>query len=143
MVAVMFAIAGVGLVKVLHAPTAATPDCLTVPAASTAPVTFDAKRLDAQLERKARRFFADPTHLWVDVPKRTVHLTTICKGYEEHFIHYLAKKGAPETKVLSFVKLYAPSETRAKIEIDLSIEYIPYDWRLSDQHSAWAGERSR
>ncbi len=104
---------------------------------------FDAKRLNAQLDREARRFFADPTHLWVDVPRRTVHLTTICKWYEEDFVRWLAREGAAKTKVLAFVKLYAPPEVAAKMGVDFTTEYLPYDWRLSDQHAAWAGERRR
>jgi hypothetical protein len=105
---------------------------------------FDPKRLDAQLDRETRRFFADPTHLRVDVANRTVHLSTICQWYEEDFAKWLAKNGpAGQTKVLAFVKLYAPVATEAKIRPDFRVDYLTYDWRLSDQHAPWARERTR
>jgi hypothetical protein len=51
MVLVMFAIAGVGLVKVLHSATTPTPDYLTVPTASIDPVAFDTAPLDRVMHR--------------------------------------------------------------------------------------------
>jgi len=100
---------------------------------------FDPKRLDEQLEREARRFFADPSHLVVDVETKTVSLTAILDWYQEDFLRWLTEaKGIEDPSVLDYVRLYAPEDVANQIGDDFSVEYLEYDWRLNDRNAEWA-----
>jgi hypothetical protein len=46
---------------------------------------FTAAGIDAELEREARRFFAEPRNLELDPARRTVRLSEILRFYTEDF----------------------------------------------------------
>ncbi|MGD8240938.1 MAG: DUF547 domain-containing protein, partial [Armatimonadota bacterium] len=103
---------------------------------------FDPKRLDEQLDRETRRFFADPTHLTVDVETRTVGLTAILDWYQDDFLNWLREqKGIEDPAVLDYARLYAPEDVAGSIGDDFTVEYLDYDWRLNDTHAEWAAQR--
>ncbi len=103
---------------------------------------FTPARLDAQLEREARRFFDDPTHLDVDPEIKTVYLSSILDWYGEDFVRWLTEvKGIEEPSLLDYVKIYAPEELASQIGDDFSVEFLDYGWGLNDQAAEWAAER--
>ena len=72
---------------------------------------FEAARLDAQLDREARRFLADPTHLRVDEANRVVHVSMYFKWYEDDFLRWLTGvKGIEPPHIIDYLKLYVPRE---------------------------------
>ncbi len=83
---------------------------------------FFAERLDAQLDRESRRFFADSRHLQRDDAARKVRLSEILKFYTEDFL-----KRSPD--LIAYVNRYLPE----KIPGDYQVEFIDYDWTVKAQ----------
>lgn len=103
---------------------------------------YDPARLDAQLDRDARRFFAIPERLSVDFASRTVSVSPILQWYRDDFLAWLTKvKGIRKPTILDFVKLYAPGSVAGRIGPTYRLKTLEYDWRLTDSRAAWAGKR--
>ena len=83
---------------------------------------FLAATLEQQLEREARRFFADPRHLMVDTARGVLRLSEILRFYPEDFL-----KAAPS--LIAYVNRYR----EVKVPDGYAIEYIPYDWTINRQ----------
>ena len=60
---------------------------------------FDAARLDAQLDREARRFLNEERNVQVDPAARTVRLSSILKWYEADFL-------AAQPSLIAYVNQY-------------------------------------
>lgn len=80
---------------------------------------FDPARVDAQLEREARRFFNEPRNVQVDPPLHVVRLNSILRFYRGDFLAH-----AP-----SLVD-YANRYRDEPIPEGYTIRFIPYDWAL-------------
>jgi len=105
---------------------------------------FDPGRLDEQLERETRRFFADESHLRVDAESRTVHLSAILNWYGKDFLRWLKDvKGVEKPVVLDYVKLYAPPGVAETFERDFRVKYRKYDWGLNDVTGPVAATRGK
>jgi hypothetical protein len=99
---------------------------------------FTGAELDDQLDREARRFFAEERNLRIDHTERVVLLSSILEWYEDDFTDWLAARrpDRPAT-LLEYVALYAPPERAADLQRarDYEIRFVPYDWSLNDQAS--------
>ena len=99
---------------------------------------FTATRLDEQLDRAARRFFALPRNLSFDHREETVYVSSILDWYESDFTGWLERNhpDRPAT-LLTYISLYAPAEYEAALlrarEEGYAVDFIEYDWRLNDQ----------
>jgi hypothetical protein len=83
---------------------------------------FDPRRLDAQLDREARRFLNDPRNVQVDPPLEVVRLSSILKFYGEDFLAH-----APS--LLAYVNRYREEP----VPEGYRVEFIPYDWTLAQR----------
>jgi hypothetical protein len=97
---------------------------------------FSAEGLDGELDREARRFFADPEKLRIDHEARVVHLSSILDWFEGDFSDWLKQHGpgGPPT-LLAYIRRYVSAERQAEIDraLDYDIEFIEYDWGLNSQ----------
>lgn len=83
---------------------------------------FTAANLDAELDRQAREFFAEPRNLVVDDATRTIRLSSILKFYTADFL-----KVAPS--LVDYVNRYR----QPPIPADYKVAFIPYDWTINAQ----------
>ncbi len=103
---------------------------------------FDHRRLDAQLDREAFRFFADASHLRVDAAGETVYLSSILDWYGEDFTRWLKEvKQIDEPSILDYARIYAPADIADEIADDFEVKWPEYGWGLNDQAAAWASDR--
>jgi hypothetical protein len=99
---------------------------------------FVGKKLDAQLDRQARRFFAAERNLRIDHQARVVELSSILDWYEDDFTDwYEAQHPGTKATLLDYAALYTPAEKAADLrtaaEQDYEIVFVPYDWSLNVQ----------
>ncbi len=83
---------------------------------------FDPSRLDAQLEREARRFFNEPRNVQVDPPLRVVRLNSTVRFYREDFL-------AQAPSLVAYANRYLEEP----IPEDYLVRFIPYDWTLQQR----------
>jgi hypothetical protein len=83
---------------------------------------FEAARLDAELDREARRFLNEERNVRVDPAARTVHLSSILKWYESDFL-------AVRPTLIEYVNQYR----EVPIGADYDVEFLPYDWTLNQR----------
>lgn len=103
---------------------------------------FTPERLDEQLDRETHRFFAESSHLRIDVASETVYLTPLLDWYGEDFIRYLKEvKQIDEPSLLDYLRIYAPASSADEIADDFEIQWLEYGWGLNDQAAPWASER--
>jgi len=96
---------------------------------------FTAARLDEQLERETRRFFAEPRNLSIDHEGRTVSLSQILEWYAQDYLDDLAEQGVEAPTLLEYAARFAPDELAAQLRgpaADYELRFVPYDWRLND-----------
>lgn len=97
---------------------------------------FVGERLDAQLDRETRRFFAEERNLLIDHDERVVYLSSILDWYADDFTDWLAERrpDRPAT-LLEYVSLYVPPARAAELgrARDYEIRFVPYDWSLNDR----------
>jgi hypothetical protein len=87
---------------------------------------FTAARLDEELEREARAFFARPENLRVDRDARVVWLNAILDFYTEDFVP------RPAASLVAYANRYAPQPMPA----DFGVRFLPYDWSIADSRPA-------
>ena len=97
-------------------------NCMSVGCPRLPREPFLAATLEQQLEREARRFFADPRHLMVDTARSVLRLSEILRFYPEDFL-----KAAPS--LIAYVNRYR----EVKVPDGYTVEYIPYDWTINRQ----------
>ncbi|OGA47216.1 MAG: hypothetical protein A3F74_16515 [Betaproteobacteria bacterium RIFCSPLOWO2_12_FULL_62_58] len=98
-------------------------NCMAVGCPRLPKTPFTASELDDQLDREARRFFAEPRNLQRVPETKTVRLSEILKFYREDFL-----RRSPN--LIAYVIQYA----REKIPEDYAVEFIGYDWTINDQN---------
>ncbi|MBD3292284.1 MAG: DUF547 domain-containing protein [Armatimonadia bacterium] len=115
---------------------------------------FFPDRLDDQLERETRRFFAAASHLKVAPEESAVYLSPILKWYSEDFTEHIkrirrttapqpragSQRHGTEPTVLDYVRLYAPEDT-PEITGGMQVRWQTYGWQLNDQGAPWADMR--
>jgi Protein of unknown function, DUF547 len=97
-------------------------NCMAVSCPRLPKEQFRAETLDADLERLAREFFADPRNASVDATARKVRFSEILKFYTEDFL-----KAAPS--LIAYANRHRAEQIPAEFETD----FIPYDWTLNKQ----------
>jgi hypothetical protein len=85
-------------------------------------VPFTADKLDDELDRETRAFFARPENLRIDDTQRRVIFNEILKFYTEDFI----PAHAPS------LIAYAQSYVTQKIPTDFTVVFAPYDWTVAN-----------
>lgn len=85
---------------------------------------FFPSRIDAQLDREARRFVNEKRNVDFDPAKKLVRLSHIFDWYKDDF-------GTTPNKVLDWINHYR--DVNAQIPNDAKIEYLDYDWTLNDR----------
>lgn len=100
-------------------------NCMAVGCPRLPRVPFTASGLNEQLDRKARRFLAEPRNLELMPTAKTVRLSEILKFYREDFL-----RRSPS--LIAYVNQYVPE----KIPEDYQVEFIDYDWTVNDVRGA-------
>jgi len=100
-------------------------NCMAVGCPRLPGVPFTAAGLDDQLDREARRFFAEPRNLRLVPERKTVRLSEILRFYKEDFL-----RRSPS--LIAYANRYAPE----KIPEDYQVEFSDYDWTVNDQSNA-------
>jgi Protein of unknown function, DUF547 len=85
-------------------------------------VPFTADKLDDELDRETRAFFAKPENLRIDDSKRTVIFNEILKFYTEDFTP------AHATNLIAYAQRYVTQ----KIPTDYTVAFAPYDWTVAN-----------
>ncbi len=96
-------------------------NCMSVGCPRLPTVPFTARDLDKQLDREARRFFAEPRNLERVPAIKTVRLSEILKFYREDFLRR-------SSSLIAYANQYVTN----KIPEDYRVEFIDYDWTVND-----------
>ena len=83
---------------------------------------FSADRLDEELERETRAFFARPENLRIEHGQRTVYFNEIFRFYTEDFTP------AHAASLIAYAQRY----TALVIPPDYQVTFTPYDWTVAD-----------
>jgi hypothetical protein len=83
---------------------------------------FEATKLESQLERESKKFFANPQNMRVDVATRTVYLSEIFSFFPEDFV----PEHAPN--FIAYANSYAP----APADTSWQLRFVPYDWTIAN-----------
>lgn len=100
---------------------------------------FRAEALNAQLDREARRFFAEARNLEIDDAARVIHLSPILDWYQDDFLSWLAHRGETDPQLLDYVAQYVDAATGARLRgagRGYAIRFRDYDWALNDAASS-------
>lgn len=100
-------------------------NCMSVGCPQLPRVPFTANELNDQLDREARRFFAEPRNLQLVPERKIVRLSEILKFYTEDFLR-------KSPSLIAYVNRYAPE----KIPEDYKVEFIDYDWTVKNRERA-------
>ena len=98
---------------------------------------FLPETLDEQLEAATRGFLSRAWYCRVSEDGRTVRVSSILDWYGEDFLKWLKSEGRKE-EIGEYLALYAPEQVGEALEGGAAIEYIEYDWRLTDQAADWS-----
>ena len=83
---------------------------------------FSPAKIDAQLDREARKFSNETRNVAYDAASKTVKLSHIFDWYDKDF---------PDKKPLLWInRLRAPDQ---QIPADAKVTFVDYDWRLNDR----------
>jgi hypothetical protein len=84
---------------------------------------FTPAKLDAQLDREARKFCNEKRNVDYDAATKTLKLSHIFDWYKGDF-------GKDPAKVIHWIDNWRATD--AQIPIDVKIDYVDYDWTLND-----------
>jgi hypothetical protein len=89
---------------------------------------YTAERLNGQLDRNARDFFARKTNFQYDIQSRSIKLSHILELFGQDF-------GATTTEQLKRIAPYLPDAAARMLATggDARVSYLEYDRRLNDQ----------
>ncbi|MGH8606318.1 MAG: DUF547 domain-containing protein [Gammaproteobacteria bacterium] len=83
---------------------------------------FTGRGLEAQLDREARKFFAEGRNLSVVHSSRVVYLSELLSFYPEDFVT------AATPSLIAYVNQYLPEP----IPLDYEVRFIDYDWTVAN-----------
>ena len=97
---------------------------------------YQAGRLNAQLDERARAFINDPARNRFDREKKVASLSMIFKWFEEDF-------SAQAGSLLGYVARYVADQDLARdlAASPYTVEYLEYDWRLNGPPPKTKAER--
>jgi len=89
---------------------------------------YHAEKLDEQLTKNTRRFFADPAKLQYDPERGRLEVSPIIKWFAEDF-------GKSEQQRIALLSPYIPETIQKELANKKSVQlsYLPYDWNLNEQ----------
>lgn len=96
---------------------------------------FVGSKLNAQLDRETKRFFAEKRNVRVEASTKTIYLSSILKWYRVDFTSYLKAKNITSKAsdaILTYINLYRAKEAQLPLQ-GHNIKYVNYDWRINDQ----------
>ncbi|MEE9128144.1 MAG: DUF547 domain-containing protein [Planctomycetota bacterium] len=97
---------------------------------------FRPKTLQQDLDRESRKFFAEERNLRIDHQARKIYLSALMQWYEADFLSDRPSSFVPELYYLfPFLPAGRSGELELASEAGYAIEFMPYDWRLNDQHA--------
>ncbi len=94
---------------------------------------FTPARIEAQLDREARRFCNEARNVRVDVAARRVVLSKIFDWYEGDFAEYERARGRADGDRVTFINRYRAAD--AQISRDFALEFVDYDWTINAQRA--------
>ena len=97
-------------------------NCMAVSCPRLPRKPFTAQNLDAELEREALRFFAEPRNLMVDAQTRTITFNEILAFFPEDFL-----------AVAPSLAAYANRYALDPVPLDYQVQFRPYDWGVNAQ----------
>ena len=83
---------------------------------------FSGKRLDAELEREARKFFSEDRNLRVDHANKTIHVSEILDFYTEDFTP------AHAPSLIAYINRYLADP----VPEDFAVRFSDYDWTIAN-----------
>ena len=83
---------------------------------------FSGSKLDAELDRETRAFFARESNFRIDTESRTVWLSELLDFYPEDFVPDFAPS------LLEYANRYAP----VAAPLDYRVRFVPYDWTVAN-----------
>ena len=89
---------------------------------------FEGARLEQQLERESRLFFADPRNMRIDTAAKTVYLSEIFSFFPDDFTPAQAASAAPH--LIAYANRYAP----VAADPTWQLKFVPYDWTIANWH---------
>jgi hypothetical protein len=96
-------------------------NCMSVSCPRLPRTPFTAAGLTAELDREARRFFAEPKYLVVDDAQRTVRVSAILEFFTGDFL-------AHADSLIAYINKYRADRP---IPADYKVEFLPYDWAIN------------
>jgi Protein of unknown function, DUF547 len=97
-------------------------NCMSVSCPRLPREVFTPEKVDAQLEREAKKFFAEPRNLSVDETRKVIKFSEILQFYTSDFI---AKSPT--------LAAYANRYREQKIPEGYAVEFVDYDWTINRQ----------
>lgn len=97
-------------------------NCMSVGCPRLPREPFHAAQLDRQLEREARKFFAEERNARTDDSQRKVYLSEILDFYPEDFL-----------AVAPSLTAYANRYRDTPLPLDYALKFTPYDWTVNRQ----------
>jgi hypothetical protein len=85
---------------------------------------FTPAKVNAQLEREAKRFCNEARNVSYDPASKRVKLSMIFKWYKDDF-------GGDDAAVITFINKYRAKD--AQIPTDAKIDHVDYDWRMNNK----------
>ena len=98
-------------------------NCASMSCPNLSPVAYTSENLDALLERGARDYVNHPRGATAEGDR--LHLSSIFRWYREDF-------GGTDEAILAHLRAYADSGLAAALDGVQAIEWLDYDWSLSD-----------
>lgn len=97
-------------------------NCMSVGCPRLPREAFTAEKLDEQLDRETRKFFAAERNLRIDDVTRTVYINELLEWFEEDFL-----------LVAPSLSAYVSRYSERPIPEGYSVEFLPYDWTVVRQ----------
>jgi hypothetical protein len=97
---------------------------------------FTAVGLQAELDREARRFVAEPRNVAVDPAGGVIRLSSIFDWFERDFTGWMRRHHPDEPPTLAgYVRRLADPAVRARLDAcaGCTVRFVRYDWRLNDR----------
>lgn len=95
---------------------------------------FTPERLDAQLEREARRFCNEARNVRVDTAARRVVLSKIFEWYAQDFAETERSRGRADGDRITFINRYRAEGDQ--VPRGYTVEFVDYDWTINARRPA-------
>jgi hypothetical protein len=101
-------------------------------------LAFTGENLDEELDREARKFLSEERNLKLDHKEKAIYLSEIFDWYRGEFLSWYKKRfPGKKATLVNYIILYLPRERADELKrlaSSYKVRFIPYDWRLNDQH---------